>query len=217
MIEEFYSNLTQKLGEENLKKVQTARIGIAGAGGLGSNLALNLVRVGFTRLTIVDFDRIEPGNLDRQFYFFDQIGHNKVEALSVNLLRINSRLELKVISKKIEARDVLELFGDCDAVAECFDKAEFKSMLVSNLLAMDTFIVAVSGLGGIGASDDIRVHKVKRNLVLIGDLTSDISGKPALSPRVNIAAAKEADAILEHVIGLDMSDFKEIKKSQKRG
>lgn len=50
------------------------KIGIAGAGGIGSNVAANLVRSGVTSLKIVDFDRVESSNLNRQFYFSDQIG-----------------------------------------------------------------------------------------------------------------------------------------------
>jgi len=73
-------------------------------------------------------------------------------------------------------------------------------MLVEELLRLGKFVVAASGVGGIGSSDDIKVHKAKNNLVVIGDLNSDISQKPALSPRVNIAAAKQADVVLEYLL-----------------
>lgn len=199
-MKELYANLIKKLSEDNFRKIRTARIGIAGAGGLGSNLALNLVRVGFSRITIVDHDKIDPTNLDRQFFFLDQVGMNKVEALKINLCRINPGLELKAVTGKAEKTNIGELFGDCDCVAECLDSAEGKSMLVGELLKLGKFIVTVSGLGGIGSSDDIKVRRVKDSLVMIGDLKSDISARPALSPRVNIAAAKQADTILEYVI-----------------
>jgi len=91
------------------------------------------------------------------------------------------------------------LFADCPVVAECLDGAEGKSMLVAELLPQGKFIVAVSGLGGYGGSDNIKVHPIKENLIMIGDLRSDIALRPALSPRVNIAAAKQADTILEYV------------------
>ncbi len=193
-------DLIKKLGAENFRKVQTARIGIAGAGGLGSNCAANLVRCGFLKLTIVDFDVIDPSNLDRQFYFHDQVGMKKVEALKTNLCRINPSLELNIIVKRIEKSSVKELFGACDAVAECLDSAEYKSILAAELMRSDKFSVVVSGLGGVGSSDDIKVHKIKQNLVMIGDLTSDICRKPALAPRVSIAAAKQADVILDYII-----------------
>ena len=197
---EFYKNLIKKLGKENFEKVQKARIGLAGLGGLGSNCALSLVRVGFTKFTIVDFDIIDHSNLDRQFFFLDQVGEDKIKALETNLRKVNPAVDIKSAKKRIEKEDVASLFGDCDAVAECFDRAECKRMLVEELLRLGKFVVSASGLGGIGSSDEIKVHRIKKNLVMIGDLKSDISSKPALSPRVNIAAAKQADVILEYVI-----------------
>jgi len=196
----FYENIIKKLGEESFKKIQASKIGIAGAGGLGSNCAPNLVRTGFRRITIVDFDIIDCSNLDRQFYFADQVGMYKVEAIKINLCRINPDLELSAINSKVEAGNVERLFGDCDVIAECLDSAENKSMLVSSAIKLGKFTVTVSGLGGYGRSDDIRIRKIKDNLVVIGDLESDISARPAVSPRVNVAAAKQADVILEHVI-----------------
>jgi len=199
-MDEFRQNLINKIGENNFRKIESALIGLAGAGGLGSNCALNLVRSGFKRLKIVDFDIITASNLDRQFYFRDQVGMSKVEALKTSLLRVNPGLELEMINKKIEKPDIKDLFNDCDCVVECFDKAEYKSMFVEELLRLGKFTVSASGLGGVGSSDEIKIHKRGRNLVIIGDLKSDINNAPALSPRVNVAAAKQADVVLEFVI-----------------
>ncbi len=196
----FYENLIKKIGKDNFKKIQSAKIGLAGLGGLGSNCALNLVRVGFKKLTIVDFDKVETSNLDRQFYFLDQVGMDKVDALKANLIKINPDLELRVVNKKIVRANVGELFGDCSVIVECLDQPDYKSMLVETLLGLGKFVVAASGVGGIGLSDDIKVHRIKNRLVIVGDLKSDISEKPALSPRVNIAAAKQADLVLDFVI-----------------
>jgi len=199
-IEAFRENIAKKIGEENFKKVRSAKVGIAGAGGLGSNCALHLVRVGFENLTIVDFDRVEPANLDRQFYFLDQVGMDKVEALKINLCRVNPGLNLKIIKKRIEKDNIKDVFADCDIIAECLDTAACKKMLLEKLLLMKKFVVAVSGLGGIGSSDEIKIHKIRDKLIIIGDLASDICHKPALSPRVNVASAKQADCILDYVL-----------------
>jgi sulfur carrier protein ThiS adenylyltransferase len=199
-METFKENLIKKLGKEGFSRVQASRIGIAGCGGLGSNCALNLVRAGFKKLTIVDFDVVTAPNLDRQFYFFSQIGKLKVDALKENLLQINPELELTLYNQRIVESNVDELFHGCNIIAECLDTAEYKSLLVSRLLGVKALIVAVSGLGGYGSSDEIKVHKIKNNLIMIGDLASDISQKPALSPRVNIAAAKQADTILDYIL-----------------
>lgn len=199
IVDAFRQDLIKKLGESKLAKIEQARIGIAGAGGLGSHCAACLVRAGFKRLTIVDFDEVDVTNLGRQFYFEDQVGIKKVEALRTNLLRINSRLELQMLPVKLVHGNIPGLFHDCDVVVECLDRAEAKRMLVSQLLPSGKLIVSASGLGGYGSSDEIRVHKLKANLILIGDLSSDIENAPALSPRVSIAAAKQADVVLEFV------------------
>ncbi len=201
MMDAFRQDLVEKLGETKLAKIEKAKIGIAGAGGLGSNCAACLVRVGFKHFTIADFDHVEPSNLDRQFYFADQIGMKKVEALRANLLRINPLLELQMFPVKLEPVNIPEIFRDCDIVVECLDRAEAKSMLVSQILPSGKLIVSASGLGGYGSSDDVKVRRLKTNLVLIGDLASDIERSPAFSPRVSMVAAKQADVVLEFVAG----------------
>lgn len=199
-METFKENLIKKLGKAGFDKVQSAKVGLAGAGGLGSNCALNLVRAGFKKLTIIDFDVVSAANLDRQFYFLDQVGMPKVKALKENLLRINPELELSLSTERIEKANIAQLFKECEIVAECFDKAEYKSMLVAELFSLGKFIVGASGLGGIGNSDEIKIHRLKENLVIVGDLKTDISKHPPLSPRVNVAAAKQADIILDYVL-----------------
>lgn len=201
MMDAFRQDLIKKLGEERLAKIENARIGIAGAGGLGSNCAACLVRVGFRKFTIADFDVVDATNLDRQFYFEDQVGMKKVDALRTNLLRINPRLELQTLSLKLDPSNIVEIFRGCDVVVECLDRAEAKTMLVAGLLPHAKLIVSASGLGGFGSSDDIMVRRLKPNLILIGDLASDIDKAPALAPRVSVAAAKQADAVLEFIAG----------------
>jgi sulfur carrier protein ThiS adenylyltransferase len=197
---DFEKTIADRIGSESLNKIQAIKIGIAGAGGLGSNCAFNLTRVGFKKFKIIDFDAVDHSNLNRQFYFTDQIGMKKVEALKINLERINPDMEIEACAERIEKDDVRGFFEDCDVIVEAFDRAEYKSMIVSQLLDTGKLIVAASGLAGFGKSDEIRVHDVKKNLKIIGDLRSDISNDPPMSPRVNVAAAKQADVILDHVL-----------------
>jgi sulfur carrier protein ThiS adenylyltransferase len=197
------SALTYYLGDENLAKIRSTRIGIAGAGGLGSNCAFNLVRTGVRKLSIVDFDLVEHSNLNRQFYFLDQVGMMKVEALRINLQRICPDIDLETSTEKIEGSNIIEIFRDCDIVVEALDNPRYKSMLVTKLLPIKKLIVSASGLAGVGRNDDIKVHRIKDNLVLIGDLSSDVESAPPLSPRVSMAAAKQADVVLEYLLGSD--------------
>lgn len=110
------------------------KIGIAGAGGLGSNVAVHLVRSGISSLKICDFDVIENSNLNRQFYFKDQIGQNKVNALFENLKRINPSLNLQIIQRKLDNSNLENIYNDCDIIVEAFDKKEFKALLLETFI-----------------------------------------------------------------------------------
>ena len=196
----FEKTLLERFGENKLTQVQRVKIGIAGAGGLGSNCAFNLVRSGFSHFKIIDDDKIDPSNLNRQFYFFDQIGMPKVRALEQNLKRINPDLDGEFIEKKINKNNILTLFSDCEIIVEAFDDPGFKSLLVEKFLNTKKFLVCVSGLAGWGNSDTIISQRVKENLVIIGDRVNDTRQAMPVSPRVNIAAAKQADEILDFVL-----------------
>lgn len=197
----FKDVLREYFKEGDLKKIQSAKIGIAGLGGLGSNCAANLVRSGVNNLTLVDFDYVEYKNLNRQFYFQNQVGILKVTALAENLKMINPDIKIISFSERIEKDNIFKFFGECEIVVEAFDKAEYKSLLVGTLIPTKKLIVSASGLAGCGNSDDIKTYRLKENLIMIGDLKSEADADlPPLSPRVNIAAAKQADAILEYIL-----------------
>lgn len=203
----FEKALAQTLGEKNLKKIQSVKVGMAGAGGLGSNCSLFLVRSGFKRFKIVDFDVVEGSNLNRQFYFLNQLGQIKVEALRENLLRINPDLFIEVLPVKIEPDTVKGLFADCDVVVEALDLAYYKRMVVEAYLNTDKLLVAASGLAGWGRSDGITTRRLKKSFFLIGDQVSEAGpGLPAMAPGVNVAAAKQADVVLDYVLNNNHPD-----------
>lgn len=193
----FEDGLRQYFSLEQLAAIRSVRVGIAGAGGLGSNCAAALVRSGFVHLKLCDFDRVEAGNLNRQFYFVDQIGRLKVDALAENLRRINPALRPELFTGRIDAGNVMELFAACDVVVEAFDRAELKRMLVEKLHNSGKLLVAASGLAGWGDSDRMRVRKINDFFYLIGDQMSEAGMScPPCAPRVGVAASKEADVVL---------------------
>ena len=87
--EEFESLMMARHTPGIHQKIKSAVVGIAGLGGLGSTLAIALARIGIGTLILVDFDVVEPSNLNRQQYFVHQIGMPKVEALQENISRVN--------------------------------------------------------------------------------------------------------------------------------
>lgn len=198
----FEQGLGRYLSPEALARIRSVRVGVAGAGGLGSNCAQLLVRSGFRDFVIVDGDTIEASNLNRQFYFSHQIGQSKAHALRDNLLAINPALCLRAVVDTVTPRNVRELFADRQVVIEAFDTPQAKAMLVAGCLGRDVFLVAASGLAGCGNADAIATHRLRDNFFLVGDLTSGIGpDRPPLAPRVAVAAAKQADLVLSFALG----------------
>ena len=126
--------LNEALAERHGREIQgiLARSGaaVAGLGGLGSNIAFSLARTGIGYLHLIDFDRVDITNLNRQQYFIHQIGMKKTEALKENLLQINPYLEIRTDFVKVEEGNIRELLEEDRYICEAFDKAENKAMLV---------------------------------------------------------------------------------------
>ena len=129
--------LNDALAERHGGKLQEifsrAGAAIAGLGGLGSNVAFNLARTGIGHLHLIDFDRVDITNLNRQQYFIHQIGMYKTEALKENLLKINPYLDIHTDCVKVEEGNVRELLAEDRYICEAFDKAENKAMLVNTV------------------------------------------------------------------------------------
>lgn len=192
------------LTPEERTALESAHVGIAGAGGLGSNCAMHLVRAGVKHLTIVDFDVVNESNLNRQFFFRDQIGQKKVEALKANLLRIEPDADIRIVDTKLDASSTKELFADCTIVVEAFDVVEAKAMILAALAGSGKKLVTASGLAGWGRSNAIRLRKMGSSVVAIGDgETSVRAGVAPASPRVGIAAAMEANAVVSLLLGCE--------------
>ncbi len=172
------------------------KIGIAGAGGIGSNVAVHLVRTGITELKIADFDNIEASNLNRQFYFHHQIGASKVETLKKNLLDINPEGNFHVENMKLDRENMADFFDGCDIVVEALDKSKYKSMLVEEIYPSGKLIVSASGIAHWNV-ENIQIKEVMPNLFVVGDFEKDIDKYKTYSHKVSIAAAMMAGIVLE--------------------
>jgi sulfur carrier protein ThiS adenylyltransferase len=170
------------------------RIAIAGAGGIGSNVAVNLVRSGVASLKIVDFDRVEAGNLNRQFYFHDQIGRLKVEALALNLRRIRPDLDIETVAVRLDGANCLALLGDCRLVVEGLDQAGAKKMLLEALTASGRTVVSACGIAG-SDLDGIRVRRLG-SCHIVGDFRSDCVRLPLFAHKVAAVACRMTEIIL---------------------
>jgi len=182
---------------EYLKKF---RVGIAGAGGLGSNCAMLLARAGVGTLIVCDNDTVEKSNLNRQFYFLHQCGMKKTEALIDNLKMIDEDINVIARDIKLDRHNIPEVFAGCDVIIEAFDSAYMKEMIIETVQSRMpgiTLIVA-SGLAGWGKNETIRTRKIDDNLYVCGDESEEVSDEnPPLAPRVTIVAAMQANLAVE--------------------
>lgn len=186
------------------QKVRSARVGIAGLGGLGSAIALALARTGVGTLHLVDFDTVEPSNLNRQQYRICHLGKAKTQALQEEIAEVNPTVRVVCDRVRVTSDNAARLFRDDPIVCEAFDRPEDKAMLVNTLLEQcpDTVMVAASGMAGTGSANAIRTRRAGRRLYLCGDETSASQpGMGLMAPRVMVCAGHQANGILRLILG----------------
>lgn len=190
-------------------RLQAARVAVAGLGGLGSNIAVMLARSGVGHLLLVDFDRVDVTNLNRQQYFISHLGKNKTDALREILEGINPYLDIETKCLRVTSENVPSLFGDWPIVCEAFDRAEQKAMLIRLLLAECPGVTVVSGNGMAGYGDSNAIRTVKRmgRLYVCGDGTTDIgAGLGLMAPRVAVCAGHEANKVIQLIMQENKED-----------
>ncbi|MBN2821967.1 MAG: sulfur carrier protein ThiS adenylyltransferase ThiF [Coriobacteriia bacterium] len=193
---EEYRNLRAQLGFK--------RVGIVGCGGLGSNAAWMLVRSGIGTLVLADHDLVEESNLHRQFFFRDQVGMPKTEALSINLTRIDPAVNLELFHEHVDEQNFATIFSEIDLFIEAVDTARDKAMLVAVCSEQlpGVPIISASGLAGYGSANDIITRHLMGDLWMIGDLVSEVSEEhPLFASRVCVAAGHEAHMAIRILLG----------------
>lgn len=189
------------------QKLSNARVAVAGLGGLGSNVALALARIGVGHLHLVDFDRVELSNLNRQQYFLHQLGSFKTDALKGELMAVNPYLDIAADCVRVTEENIEALFGQEDIVCEAFDAPEQKAMLVNGILTHfpEKKLVSASGLAGFGNSNAIRTRRVTGNFYLCGDeVTEPSAGYGLMAPRAMLCAAHQANLITGLILGAEL-------------
>ena len=202
--EEWYTALKERHGEELQNKFTSVTVAICGLGGLGSNIAIALARAGIGKLILIDFDRVDVTNLHRQQYKVNQIGTYKTDALADNLREIAPYIELESHTVRITEDNTVTLLKDADLICEAFDDAEAKSMLTDIVLSEmpEKYLVAASGMAGVGSANTIRTRRITNRFYLCGDEISDVKDDIGLvSSRVMLCAAHQAHTVLRILAG----------------
>lgn len=202
--EDINQALWERHSLETQEKLSKGRVAIAGLGGLGSNVAFALARIGVGHLHLIDFDRVDLTNLNRQQYFLKHVGRNKTDALKEQLLEINPYLEIITDCVRVTEENLIFLFQEEDIICEAFDDPDAKAMLACGILEHfpDKKLVSASGLAGYESSNLIHTRRVSRNFYLCGDeKTEAVYGKGLMAPRAVLCAAHEANMITRLLLG----------------
>ncbi len=111
-----------EFGLEAQQKLKAARVLVVGSGGLGSPLLLYLAAAGVGTIGIVDFDRVDDSNLQRQVLFgVDAVGQPKVEAAKKRLEALNPHIQIVTYDTLLNSRNALDIIRDYDLVADGTD------------------------------------------------------------------------------------------------
>jgi len=184
-------------------KIKKAKIGIAGLGGLGSNIAAMLVRAGISDLVIADHDVVDITNINRQNYGIDQIGIVKTDATEQQLRRIDPYVKIKKHNLRLDRSNIPRIFKDRDIVCEAFDAPSEKAMLINAVLeeCPGTKVVSGSGMAGFGRSNEITTKRLFDGLYICGDGIDmeDVAGG-LMAPRVNICAGHMANTVMSLIL-----------------
>lgn len=202
--EEFERAMTERHTRPVYERLKAASVAIAGLGGLGSNIALSLARAGVGRLFLVDYDRVDITNLNRQQYGVCDIGEYKTEALKRIIGGVAPYVNTEIATVRVTEENTAELFGGFNIVCEAFDGAAEKAMLINELLGKcpGTIVVSGSGMAGMLTSNTIVTRRAFSRLYLCGDGVTDISDANGLmAPRVAICANHQANMILRLIMG----------------
>lgn len=124
------------LGKEGQERLKRAKIFIAGAGGLGSPVSIYLAAAGVGRIRIVDDDKVEISNLNRQILHWDgDVGKSKAGSAREKLRRLNQNVQVEGISERITENNILQLVADCDLIVDAMDNFPTRYLLNKAALA----------------------------------------------------------------------------------
>ena len=198
--------LHKGLTPEQSHLLQEAKVAVVGLGGLGSNVAMWLARLGVGHLLLYDFDKVELSNLNRQYYFFEDVGKYKAEALLKHLHAVNPYGDYQSRVVRLTQDNLAELVDTAPIICEALDKPETKALLVNGVLESfpDKFLVAASGLAGFGTSDSMQVRQITPHFYLCGDGSSSFLDLPLCGARVGLCAAQEALTIARIILQMEV-------------
>ena len=122
--------IIREIGQEGQEKLKRSRVVIAGAGGLGSPIAIYLTAAGIGMIRVIDHDQVALSNLNRQILHWEEdVGRKKVDSAKAKLRNLNSGVEIEAIAETITEGNVSELVDGCDGIVDAMDNLPTRYLL----------------------------------------------------------------------------------------
>ena len=165
-MENFYDRTERLLGADAVAKLARAHVVVLGVGGVGSWAAEALARAGIGELTLVDFDRIAPSNLNRQVHALTStIGRLKVEVMAERLAQINPALTIHTHAERLLPEALPDYLADGDFTIECIDDVQAKVALALWHLEHNKRIVSSMGTGNKLGTHPFKIADISKTSV----------------------------------------------------
>lgn len=148
---------TKLLLQEDFFKLNNKKIVVIGIGGVGSIIPISLVRTGIKNITIIDKDKVDQSNLNRQIaYNINDIGKLKVDALYSHLYEIQDDIKITKIPANIDENFDFSVLDKADYVIDCIDDINAKV-----LIAKETFKRSIPLISSLGMGNRVDPSKVE--------------------------------------------------------
>jgi hypothetical protein len=180
-------------GPAGLEKLAALPLTLCGAGALGSNLAENLVRQGFSKLRVIDRDRVEEHNVSTQVYGEADIGAWKVEVLRQRLFRV-AGVEIDAVRKELTDRTARGLLQDGGLVIDSFDNSASRRLVQEHCRALKADCLHIglfADYGEVVWDDQYRVP---------GDIGGDVCDYPLARNLILLTVAVASEVLIRHVL-----------------
>lgn len=115
-------------GKEVMDILGTKHLTVCGAGAIGSNLVDSLARQGFKSFRVIDYDRVDPHNINNQIYSKQHVGKLKSDSLSDIIYEVNDG-EVESITKKLDSDNIKKYIKDTDLVIDAFDNIPSRMLI----------------------------------------------------------------------------------------
>ena len=160
MNKEMFSRSIGLLGEENFSLIQSKTIAIFGLGGVGGTALEALARTGFTHFLLVDFDKVDPSNLNRQILYTQKdIDRTKVEVAKERILAINPEADIKIFNMKAQDFDFNQKI---DFIVDAIDDVEGKLFILKNTQEKNIPQIMSLGMANRFEPDKVKIAKLNQ-------------------------------------------------------